>query len=60
MPISHEELTRFYESKCRVIEKQDDLIDKWREALEIIAGRRQCVDNLLSNSDVARLALELE
>lgn len=27
------------------------------EALEIIAGKRQCVDNLMSNADVARVAL---
>ena len=29
-----------------------------REALEIIAGERQCIDNLMSNSDVARAALQ--
>lgn len=28
-----------------------------REALEIIAGKRQCIDNLMSNVDVARAAL---
>ncbi len=60
MPVSHEELWGFYQSKCRVVMKQDDLIEKWREALEMIAGRRQCADNLLSNADIARLALELE
>jgi len=30
---------------------------QFREALEIIAGRRQCVDNLMSNADVAIEAL---
>lgn len=29
-----------------------------REALEIIAGKRQCLDNLMSNGDVARAALK--
>lgn len=29
-----------------------------RHALEIIAGRKQCVDNLMSNVDVARAALD--
>ena len=30
---------------------------KLREALEIIAGKRQCVDSTMSNVDVARAAL---
>ena len=30
-----------------------------RDALRIIAGERQCLDNLMSNGDVARAALEL-
>lgn len=29
-----------------------------RAALEIIAGRRQCLDNLMSNQEVAIAALE--
>lgn len=29
-------------------------------ALEIIAGKRQCVDNLMSNVEIARCALEQE
>jgi hypothetical protein len=29
-----------------------------REALEIIAGRRQCADNLLSNGEIARIVLD--
>jgi hypothetical protein len=29
-----------------------------REALEIIAGRRQCLDNLMGNVDVACAALD--
>lgn len=28
-----------------------------REALEIIAGKRQCLDNLMSNVEVARAAI---
>ena len=30
---------------------------RMREALEIIAGMRQCADNLMSSGDVARWAL---
>lgn len=30
---------------------------KLREALEIIAGKRQCIDVLMGNADVARAAL---
>ena len=30
---------------------------EYREALEIIAGQRPCVDNLLSNKDLARITL---
>jgi hypothetical protein len=35
-------------------------IARLREALEIIAGQRQCLDNLMSNQDVARAALAPE
>ena len=31
---------------------------KLRSALEIIAGNKQCADNLFSNIDIARAALE--
>lgn len=31
-----------------------------QDALEIIAGKRQCIDNLMSNQDVARAALNKE
>jgi len=34
-----------------------EALEKAREALEIIAGKRQCVDNLMSNADVANAAL---
>ena len=33
-------------------------IKRLREALEIIAGDRPCLDNLMGNVDVARAALE--
>ena len=33
--------------------KQDEL----EAALEIIAGKRQCLDNTMSNSDIAKAAL---
>lgn len=32
--------------------------DAARVALEIIAGKRQCIDNLMSNVEIARCALE--
>jgi multidrug resistance efflux pump len=35
-----------------------DEIERLRAALEIIAGRRQCLDNLMGNVDVARAALD--
>lgn len=34
-------------------------LERMREALQIIAGERQCLDNLMSNGDVAREALRL-
>jgi len=33
-------------------------IERLTAALEIIAGRRQCIDNLMSNVDVACAALD--
>lgn len=36
----------------------DAEITRLRTALEIIAGRRQCIDNLLSNVEIACLALD--
>lgn len=32
--------------------------NRFRIALEIIAGRRQCVDSLMSNAEVAAAALD--
>ncbi len=32
--------------------------ERLREALEIIAGRRPCLDNLMSNADIATAALQ--
>ena len=34
-------------------------LEAMREALQVIAGERQCLDNLLGNADVAREALRL-
>lgn len=34
-----------------------DEVERLRGALKIIAGERQCLDNLMSNADVARAAL---
>jgi len=43
------------------MEREEDhaTIASLREALEIIAGDRQCVDNLMSDKDIARQALTL-
>ena len=35
-----------------------DEIERLRAALEVIAGRRQCADNLMSNVDIAVFALD--
>lgn len=35
-----------------------DEIERLRAALEMIAGKRPCPDNLLGNDDIARIALE--
>lgn len=40
------------------IEEQAAEIERLREALRIIAGEQQCIDNLMSNVDIARAALE--
>lgn len=37
--------------------EQIKTVDKYREALEMIAGERQCVNSLMSNADIARSAL---
>lgn len=42
-----------------VVERYQSQIKIMREALQIIAGERQCLDNLMSNADVAREALRL-
>lgn len=42
------------EARAAALEAQNGTL---REALEIIAGRRQCLDNLMGNRDVAEAAL---
>lgn len=37
--------------------RQQAEIERLRLALRIIAGQEQCIDNLMSNADVAREAL---
>jgi hypothetical protein len=44
-----------YMSDC---EAKDKRIDKLASALEIIAGRKQCADNTMSNVEVAIAALD--
>lgn len=49
------ELFREAPSKLEVAQYE---IERLRVALEIIAGRRQCLDNLMGNVDVACEALD--
>ena len=46
-----------FEEAATALEAKDAEIERLRGALEIIAGERQCVDNLMSHADVARAAL---
>lgn len=40
------------------IERLEKAVKELREGLKIIAGYRQCADNLLSNLDIARATLK--
>ena len=42
------------------LRRQHAKIERLMEALEIIAGYRQCVDSLMGNQDVAEAALRRE
>ena len=53
-------LTRKLEGAKARAEKAETENVRLREALEIIAKRRQCLDNLMSNQDVAIAALKGE
>lgn len=52
--------------ECRWLKRGGDLIHEcffhqaWRQALEIIAGKRQSADSLKSNQDIAADALNLK
>lgn len=39
-------------------EKLNARLGRMREGLEIISGKRQCLDNLMGNVDIARAALK--
>lgn len=48
------------EEENQLIEKgleQIKINDRYREALQMIAGEKQCVDSLMDNVDIARAAL---
>lgn len=49
---------REIETLTSALQAMDKEVSRLRGALEIIAGRKQCIDNLLSNADVARIALD--
>jgi hypothetical protein len=55
--IARQQSPRLDMISCEQIRKAADAIDELVEALEIIAGERQCLDNLMSNCDVARAVL---
>lgn len=38
--------------------RRADLVEQMAAALRIIAGREQCIDNLMSKADVANAALQ--
>lgn len=42
----------------RTVYVRADLVEPLVEALRIIAGRQQCIDNLMSKADVANAALQ--
>lgn len=44
--------------QATALKAMDADITRLKTALEIIAGRRQCIDNLLGNKDIACLALD--
>jgi hypothetical protein len=46
------------ETLTQAMQAMDRDITRLRMALEMIAGRRPCPDNLLGNADIARLALD--
>lgn len=57
-------ITKAGHAALKIIKLKDDYINKleaqallMREALEIIAGKRQCLDALLGNVDIATIAL---
>lgn len=48
--------TRIVEQSERIAELEAE-VKRLREALEIIAGKRQCINNLMSNVEIAEAAL---
>jgi len=64
-PITAEEANQWVKqlvvAEARWRQEKDDLLAReaqLREALEIIAGKRQCIDNLMGNADIAEWALK--
>jgi len=49
------ELRKYDATEIERLRKENAVM---RQALEIIAGRRQCIDNLMGNVDVACAALD--
>ena len=55
--IREDPLVRDMPALLDALDASDARERRLREALEIIAGQRQCVDNLMGNADIARAAL---
>ena len=49
-----------YDAVKLTLAQVDEQNERLREALEIVAGKRQCVDNTMSNREVANAALAEE
>lgn len=58
MGVTYRNLIVALEAYERDLTKRDEALRLAREALEIIAGKRQCLDNLMGNADVAHAALD--
>ena len=52
-----QQLKKWRQNDCRIIDAQRQRIQQLTEALEMIAGKRPCTDMLMGNVDIAIAAL---